>query len=144
MLLIIIFGIMSSYTGYVLYQLKIKYMRLHSFADAAELVFGRPGRWAVETLQVLVFVFLMAAHILTFGVMLNVLTEHGACTILFTVCGTIISFICTLRRTLKHVSYLSITCEYTPCLETRLTSSLSFNPHRRHCHYGRGSPKRRS
>lgn len=50
----------------------------------------------------------MGSHILTFSIMLNVVTGHGACTIVFTICGFLISLICTFPRTMKSVSYLSI------------------------------------
>jgi hypothetical protein len=42
--------------------------------------------------------------------MMNVLTDHAACTIWFTIAGFGISVICTLPRTMKamsHLSYLS-------------------------------------
>lgn len=52
----------------------------------------------------------MGAHILSFSIMLNVLTEHATCTIVFTVVGFVISTIATLPRTLNamtNMSYLS-------------------------------------
>jgi hypothetical protein len=49
----------------------------------------------------------MGAHILSFSIMMNVLTEHGACTIWFTVIGFAISVVCTLPRTLKAMAWMS-------------------------------------
>lgn len=50
----------------------------------------------------------MGSHVLTFSIAMNVLTGHSLCTVWFMVIGTVISFICTLPRTLKSVSHLSI------------------------------------
>ena len=38
---------------------------------------------------------------------MNVMTDHAACTIWFTIAGFAISLICTLPRTMKAMSYLS-------------------------------------
>ena len=52
----------------------------------------------------------MGAHILSFSIMLNVLTEHSVCTVIFTVAGFALSALATVPRTLKamtKMSYLS-------------------------------------
>lgn len=85
-------------------------MGLHSFAHAAAVIFGPVGRWVVEIAQILILVFIMAAHILTFSVEMNVLTNHGTCTIIFGIIGTIVSLILTLPRTFKGISGMSVVC----------------------------------
>lgn len=50
----------------------------------------------------------MASHVLTFSIMMNVTTDHKFCTIIFMVMGMVISFIFTIPRTLKGMSYLSM------------------------------------
>jgi hypothetical protein len=49
----------------------------------------------------------MGAHILSFSIMMNVLTDHATCTIWFTFAGFVISLLCTLPRTMKAMSYFS-------------------------------------
>lgn len=61
-------------------------------------------------------VFVMGSHILTFTVMMNTLTEHGTCSIVFGVVGLIVSLVFTLPRTLKKVSWLSVACKLAPSL----------------------------
>jgi hypothetical protein len=61
--------------------------------------------------QVLVLVFIMAAHVLSFAVAMNVMTDHSMCTVAFAAMGFVICFVLGLPRTLKGVSYLSIFCE---------------------------------
>lgn len=77
-------------------------------ADAGEVLLGRVGREVLGTAQLIFLIFIMGSHILTFIVMMNTLTEHGTCSIVFGIVGMIISFVCTLPRTLKKVSWLSI------------------------------------
>jgi hypothetical protein len=49
----------------------------------------------------------MGAHILSFSIMMNVLTGHATCTIWFTLLGFAVSLICTIPRTVKAMTYLS-------------------------------------
>jgi amino acid permease len=105
-------GVLATYTGYVVYQFKRRHMGMHNFANAADLIFGPVGRWIVEIMQALILVFIMAAHILTFTVEMNVLTNHGTCTIVFGIAGTVLSFLLTIPRTYKGISGLSFICTY--------------------------------
>lgn len=82
-------------------------------ADAGEVLFGRIGREVFGTAQLLFLVFIMGSHVLTFSIMLNTLSNHGTCSIAFNVVGLIVSFLFTIPRTLKNVSWFSIACELT-------------------------------
>lgn len=104
-------GILATYTGYVVYQFKMRHMRMHNFANAAEYIGGPIAREVVEVMQVLILIFIMAAHILTFTVEMNVLTNHALCTIVFGFIGTVVSFILTLPRTYKNISTMSVICK---------------------------------
>ncbi|KAL7273971.1 hypothetical protein RUND412_003152 [Rhizina undulata] len=108
MILILGLGIVATYTGYVLGQFKQRYPQIHTFAEAGYIIWGPVGREIFAGAQLLFLIFIMGSHILTFGILLNVLTNHGACTIVFTIIGLLVSLICTLPRTMKMVSYLSI------------------------------------
>lgn len=79
-------------------------------ADAGEVLLGWFGREAFGAAQVIFLIFVMGSHLVTFTIMMNTLTEHGACTIAFGVVGMVVSLILSLPRTLKKVSYLSISC----------------------------------
>lgn len=83
-------------------------------ADAGEVMLGRFGRELLGTAQLLFLIFIMGSHILTFSVMMNTVTDHGTCSIVFGVVGLIMSFLLSLPRTLKKVSWLSISCTYLP------------------------------
>ena len=81
---------------------------VHTMGDAGEILAGAWGREICGLAQTTFLIFIMGSHVLTFSIMMNVLTNHSLCTIWFMAIGTIISFICTLPRTLKSVSHLSI------------------------------------
>lgn len=107
-ILIIFFGILTTYTGYVTYQVKIHAMGVHNFADAGLFFFGRWAKEISEAAQIILLVFIMSAHVLTFSIMMNVLTNHGTCTIVFTVVGMVVSMILCIPRTMKNVALMSI------------------------------------
>lgn len=76
-------------------------------ADAGELLMGRIGRSTLDVAQLIFFVLVMGSHILTFSIMMNVLTEHSSCTIIFSVVGLLASFMLTLPRRLERLSHIS-------------------------------------
>ncbi|KAJ5673776.1 hypothetical protein N7462_009215 [Penicillium macrosclerotiorum] len=92
LIVLIGFGILASYTGYVIGQFKWRYPHISSMADAGEMLMGRFGRELFGTAQLLFLVFIMASHILTFTVALNVITNHATCSIVFGVVAFISIF----------------------------------------------------
>ena len=81
-------------------------MQIHSMADAGDLLLGTLGRRVLGVAQLLFLIFVMGSHILTFSIMMNVLTEHTTCTILFASIGVLVSFLLTLPRRLERLSHL--------------------------------------
>lgn len=87
-------------------------------ADAGSILFSPLGEgWSTFGRRVFgagsifFLVFIMAAHILTFSVMMNVVSEHKACTVLFMIVGAVASFALCLPRTLEKVSWISVACK---------------------------------
>jgi hypothetical protein len=109
-------GVIAGYTGYIIGQFKLKHPACTSMADAGMILFGPVGRELFGFGQLFVLVFIMAAHITSFAIMMNVLTHHATCTIVFSVMGLGISILFTLPRTLKNISYFSIGCEFPPSI----------------------------
>ncbi|KAL9578579.1 MAG: hypothetical protein Q9212_005630 [Teloschistes hypoglaucus] len=107
-ILILGLGALATYTGYVIGQFKLAYPRVHNMADAGEILLGPIGRELFGIAQMLFIVFVMGSHILTFTIMMNTITGHATCSIVFGIVGLIISLICTLPRTLHNVSYMAI------------------------------------
>ena len=122
-IVLVFLGILATYTGYVIGQFKKAYPQVHNMADAGEVLMGRFGREFLGAGQLLFLIFIMASHILTFSVMMNYLTEHGTCTLVFGVIGTVISFVSNLPRTMKNMSYFSYTgmCAFSDPVSSLLT-----------------------
>jgi amino acid permease len=92
-------------------------------ADAGKILLGNVAHAALGTAQLTFFVFVMGSHILTFSIMMNVLTEHSACTIAFSFLGLVISFVLTLPRRLENLSHLS-TISFISIIGAILTSMI--------------------
>ncbi|KAJ6178195.1 hypothetical protein N7519_008656 [Penicillium mononematosum] len=107
-IVLILLGSLATYTGYVMGQMKWKYPHISTMADAGEVVAGKWGREFIGAAQIIFFIFIMASHLLTFTVAMNTITNHGTCSIVFGIVGMIISFLCSLPRTLEKMSWLSI------------------------------------
>lgn len=133
-------GIIATYTGYVIGQFKWKYPHVCNMADAGEVMMGPIGREVLGIAQMLFLVFIMASHILTFTVALNSITEQATCSIVFGVVGLVVSFICSLPRTLQNMSWLSIVCKDACAFSlddsTNYFSSIREYLLRRHGHHG--------
>lgn len=107
--LLLSLGALATYTGYIIGQFKLHHPHIHSMADAGAVLFGRLGGEILGLGQLLFIVFIMGSHILTFSIMMNAITSHAACTIVFLITGTLLSFLLTIPRTLKNLSWWSIT-----------------------------------
>ncbi|CAG8422982.1 unnamed protein product [Penicillium salamii] len=112
-ILIVGLGVVATWTGYTIGQFKLRYPQVHSMADAGEVLFGpigwgKFGREYLGTAQLLFLIFVMGSHLLTFTVMMDTVTDHGTCSIVFGIVSLIVSFTLTLPRTLRKVSWFSI------------------------------------
>lgn len=107
-ILIIGLGIVSTYTGYVFWQFKMRFPHVHNIADVGEIFLGPIGREVGGFLQTIYLIFIMGSHLLTWTIAMNTITEHATCTIVWSIIGLILHAVLTFPRTLKNVSYLSI------------------------------------
>ncbi|KAI7022694.1 hypothetical protein KC366_g12929 [Hortaea werneckii] len=81
-LLILTLGLLSWYTGHIIYQLKMQHFTsIHSYADIFDILWpGGPGRWVGEVATNLVLVFIVAAHVVTFTCLSILLATFTALT----------------------------------------------------------------
>jgi len=117
LLLILGMGAFATYSGYVMFQFKMKYPWVKSMADAFEILFAPWGSKAKNigkevggAAQVIFLIFSMASHILTWTICFNVLTEHAVCNIVWGIVALVVFWIFDLPRTLKKMSYFSVAC----------------------------------
>jgi hypothetical protein len=124
-IMIVFISALSWYTGYEIGQFKLRHPEIHSMGDAGELLIGRVGREVLGIGQLLLLIFLMASNILTFNILMNVLTDHGTCTLVFGVVGLVICFLGALPRTMEKVYWMSCICKFRSTrggMAVRLTS----------------------
>ncbi|KAJ5232501.1 Amino acid transporter transmembrane [Penicillium chermesinum] len=101
-------GVITTYTGYIMGQMKLRFPQITTMADAGEVIGGKFGREFVGAAWIIFFIFIMSSHLLTFTVAMNTITSHGTCSIVFGIVGMAVSFVCSLPRTLEKISWLSI------------------------------------
>ncbi|KAL9103065.1 MAG: hypothetical protein Q9163_001863 [Psora crenata] len=68
------------------------YPHVHNMADAGEVMLGPVGREVFGIAQMLFLVFVMGSHVLTFSIMMNTITNHGTCSIVFGFIGHVAFF----------------------------------------------------
>ncbi|KAF2759514.1 amino acid transporter [Pseudovirgaria hyperparasitica] len=107
LLLIAFLGIVATYTGFVIGQFKEAFPGVCSFPDVGFLIAGRFGREFMAVSSILILVFIMGAHIVSFNLMMNWLTNHATCTIVWAVIGTLVSFIIGMPRKMSGLSWTS-------------------------------------
>ncbi|KAF7586664.1 hypothetical protein BBP40_008513 [Aspergillus hancockii] len=108
LILIVGLGILATYTGYVIGQFRERYPHIHNLGDAGEILMGRFGKELFGLGQLLFSIFIMGSHIVTFTVMMNTITDHGTCSIVFSIVGMLICLVLSLPRTIKNMTYISI------------------------------------
>ncbi|KAH6981677.1 transmembrane amino acid transporter protein-domain-containing protein [Ilyonectria sp. MPI-CAGE-AT-0026] len=111
--LILILGFLSTYSGLVLAEFRQAYPFVQNFGDAVQVI-GEPigmGRvfqevfgWAQVTFQI----FVMGSHLLTFTICMNTLTSSSTCTLVWAIVGLGVFWALNLPRTLKYTSYMSM------------------------------------
>ncbi|EME39842.1 hypothetical protein DOTSEDRAFT_178667 [Dothistroma septosporum NZE10] len=107
-ILLVILGMIASYTGFVFGQFKQAFPHVANMADAGEVLMGAFGRELIGTAQIILLIFVLGSHLLTFTIAWNTITGHATCTIVWGVIGLVVFFVLSLPRTLKNVSYMSI------------------------------------
>ncbi|KAJ5599840.1 hypothetical protein N7450_000907 [Penicillium hetheringtonii] len=106
-ILIVGLGLLATYTGYNIGLMRERYPHIQNLADAGEILMGSFGRELFGLGQFLFCIFVMGSHILTFRVMMNTITEHGTCSVVFSLVGMLISLFLSIPRTMKGMTWIS-------------------------------------
>ena len=116
LLLVFFSGVLATYTGYVYGQFKLAHPQITDVAGAA-YVLGQALPWpraavilreVIGCCAVLVLVFIQAAHVIGFALMVNAIKpNNGVCAIVWYLLGALIQLILTLPRTMRNTSYIS-------------------------------------
>lgn len=103
-------GLSALYTSLILWRYCLRHPQLLGICDIGYQIFGK-SKIAYELTAialVLNHVFIMGLHTLTGSEILNTLSEHGTCTLVFSLIIMIVSILLTLPRKLEQLTSLGI------------------------------------
>jgi hypothetical protein len=103
-------GILFYITSLTMHKFIMKHPSIKDICDFGYFAFGK-SRVAYHFTSVLLLlnnVMLVGFHVLTGAKVLNTLSDHSMCTVIFSVIVTIMGIVMSIPRTLKHVSFMSM------------------------------------
>lgn len=113
--LVLSFGILSTYTGFNLGQFRLNHPEVCNFGDAGYVLKKGLGRFLCSTGLCLFLVFLVGAHCLAGSIAMESWTNHQFCRPVGAIIFAMVGFILSLPRTLRGVSYLSLVSILSIC-----------------------------
>jgi len=120
-ILVLFFGVISTYTGFNLGQFRLNHPEICNFGDAGYVLKGKVGRFFCSTGMCLFLIFLVGAHCLAGSIAVESWSSHHFCRLLGAILFAIIGFIFSLVRTLRGVSYLSVVSILSICCSLLFT-----------------------
>ncbi|CAG8909171.1 unnamed protein product [Penicillium egyptiacum] len=100
-------AVVTTWSDYVIGTFKLNHREVYGIDDAAALIFGPIGRWALSVIFCLYWVFVSGSGILGISIGLNALSTHGTCTAVFSMAAAILGFCFSSVRTLGRVTWLA-------------------------------------
>ena len=103
-------AILFYFTSLTMHRFIMKYPQIKDFCDFAYYACGK-SRIAYECVGVMLLlnnVMLIGFHIFTGAKVLNTLSDHSQCTVVFQIIVTLMGIVLSIPRTLKHVSFMSM------------------------------------
>ncbi|KAF2753149.1 hypothetical protein EJ05DRAFT_445420 [Pseudovirgaria hyperparasitica] len=97
-------------TSLTMHKFIMKHPQIKDICDFGYYAFGR-SRIAYEFTGVMLLannILLIGFHVLTGAKVLNTLSDHSMCTVIFSVIAMIMGIVMSLPRTLRHVSFMSM------------------------------------
>ncbi|KAJ6119499.1 hypothetical protein N7523_003779 [Penicillium sp. IBT 18751x] len=123
-ILIVGLGLLATYTGYNIGLMRERYPHIQNLGDAGEILLGPIGRELFGLGQFLFCIFVMGSHILTFRVMMNTITDHGTCSIVFALVGMLISLVLSIPRTMRGMTLISF-CSFVSIFSAVMITMIS-------------------
>ncbi|CEH18139.1 amino acid [Ceraceosorus bombacis] len=106
----ILAGIFFYITSLTMWRFIMRHPGVRDVCDIGYLLFNK-SKIAYEVTGIMLLlnnILLIGFHILTFGKILNTLSDHGTCTVVFTAIGAITGILMSLPRTLNHLTGMSV------------------------------------
>jgi hypothetical protein len=106
----IVAGTLFYITSLTMHKFIMAHPQIKDICDFGYYAFGR-SKIAYEFTAVMLLlnnIMLIGFHVLTGAKVLNTLSDHSMCTVVFSVIVTIMGVVMSLPRTLRHVSFMSM------------------------------------
>jgi hypothetical protein len=103
-------GILFWITSVTMHKFIMKYPQIKDICDFGYYAFGK-SRIAYEFTGFMLLannILLIGFHVLTGAKVLNTLSDHSLCTVVFSVITMLIGIVMSMPRTLRHVSFMSM------------------------------------
>ncbi|EEH08289.1 conserved hypothetical protein [Histoplasma capsulatum G186AR] len=120
------------YTSLIIWEFCLRHPEVRDVCDIGQYLFydSQLAWYLTAAMFLLNNTFIQGLHCLVGAKYLNVMTNHGACTIIFVAITTIISFICSLPRTFNTLSKLaSLSAFFTFISVALATIFAAIQPH---------------
>ena len=103
-------GILFYITSLTMHKFIMKNPQIKDICDFGYEIFGKSmvAYWFTSFMLLANNILLIGFHVLTGAKVLNTLSDHSLCTVIFSVIVTIMGIIMSLPRTLRHVSFMSM------------------------------------
>lgn len=103
-------GVLFWITSMTMHKFIMKYPQIKDICDFGYYAFGKSMIAYHFTAFMLLAnnILLIGFHVLTGAKVLNTLSDHSACTVVFSVIAMLMGIVMSLPRTLKHVSFMSM------------------------------------
>jgi Transmembrane amino acid transporter protein len=112
MTLIVGLGLVALYNGKVYGDFKLAHPEITNMASAGRVLFKKHpkfGQYLFSASETCVLLFVMAAHVVSFKIMMAVLlSPRQFCNIYWSLLGAFVQFIFGLPRTMRHTAYISV------------------------------------
>ncbi|KAI8933923.1 hypothetical protein NX059_009616 [Plenodomus lindquistii] len=106
----VVAGVLFYITSITMHKFIMKHPQIKDICDFGYYAFGKSSVAYEFTAIMLLLnnIMLIGFHILTGAKVLNTLSDHSMCTVIFSVIATLIGTVMSLPRTLNHVSFMSM------------------------------------
>lgn len=102
----IVLGLLAIYTGYIVGKVSVVYPSIHHYGDIGGLLMGRFGEELFGFLYVLQLILMTSSFMLTGTIAFNVLSDYGACGLVFSVVSGILLFVLAIMPSFTEAAIL--------------------------------------
>lgn len=106
----VISGVLLYITSITMHKYIMKHPEIKDICDFGSYIFGKSrAAYAFTAFMLLANnILIIGFHVLTGARILNTLSDHSQCTVVFSIITMLMGIVSSIPRTLKHVSFMSM------------------------------------